>query len=238
MKTKKLFSVRKNSSFCKVAIVLSLLVISGASLLNAQVTVGANTTPSATLDVVAADPANATIPEGIIAPRLTGDQIKAKDAIYLAPQNGAVVYATAAVSGTPAGKTRNIVASGYYYYDHPNLVWQGLKKASVTVIKETFDGGAQNYPAASIFSAQTTVFIHYGPNQEALVLPNLTATDIGKTVVMVHRGSSGGGWQATLTVIEAITSNPLASQTFSVIIAQGRARTAMWIGNAWVECSM
>ena len=130
MKTRKQFLVRKNSSFFKVAIVLSLLVFNSASLLNAQVTVGANTTPNATLDVVASDPSNATIPEGVIAPRLTGDQIKAKDLIYLAAQNGAIVYATSAVSGVPAGKTINITASGYYYYDAPNTVWQALKATS------------------------------------------------------------------------------------------------------------
>ena len=41
MKTKKLFSVKKNFSFCKVAIVMSLLVFNGA-LLKAQVTIGDN----------------------------------------------------------------------------------------------------------------------------------------------------------------------------------------------------
>lgn len=79
----------------------------------------ASTTPASTLDVVATSTA-ATTPEGIIAPRLTGDQIKAKDAQYIAAQTGAIVFATAAV-GTSTAKTVNITTSGYYFFN--GTVW-------------------------------------------------------------------------------------------------------------------
>lgn len=78
--------------------------------------VGINTdNPVATLDVVAGS-TGATTAEGFIAPRLTGDQLADKNALYVAAQNGAIVYVTDAATA-PAGKTLNITASGYYYYD-------------------------------------------------------------------------------------------------------------------------
>ncbi|AZA54015.1 hypothetical protein [Chryseobacterium sp. G0201] len=77
-----------------------------------------NETPKATLDVAAKTPS--TTAEGIIAPRLSGDDIKAKDGQYLADQKGAIVYATSAV-GTPSVKTANITTEGYYYFD--GAVW-------------------------------------------------------------------------------------------------------------------
>ena len=112
---------QKNFSFCKIAIVMSLLV-SGALLnLKAQVAVGGDSKPNATLEVVASAPSNAAVPEGIIAPRLTGDQIKTKDNAYGTAQQGAIVYATSAVT-TTSTKTANITVEGYYYFD--GSVWK------------------------------------------------------------------------------------------------------------------
>ncbi|SHF74194.1 hypothetical protein [Dysgonomonas macrotermitis] len=82
--------------------------------------VGVNTeTPAATLDVTA-NLSDAT-PEGVIAPRLTGDQLKAADSQYGTAQIGAIVYATAAVT-TASTKTVNVTVAGYYYFD--GTVWQ------------------------------------------------------------------------------------------------------------------
>lgn len=93
--------------------------------------VGINTTnPAATFDVVAknTDPA---IVDGVIAPRLTGDELKAKDGVYLGPQTGAIVYATAGVTGTPAGKTIKVTSPGYYYFD--GLVWVRIANAAEAI---------------------------------------------------------------------------------------------------------
>lgn len=82
-----------------------------------------NTAPKATLDVTAKT-TDGSKAEGIIAPRLTGDEIKAGDTKYNAAQTGTIIYATAAVTGTPAGKTINITDAGYYYFD--GSVWQKM----------------------------------------------------------------------------------------------------------------
>lgn len=86
--------------------------------------VGVNTTdPKATLDVVAS-PSDATKVDGFIAPRLTGAELKSKDALYqpttpsVAGQTGAIVYITTplAVTDTSA-KTINVTYAGYYYFN-------------------------------------------------------------------------------------------------------------------------
>lgn len=78
--------------------------------------IGINTeSPKATLDVVG-KPAVATSADGVIAPRMTGDQLKAKDLVYLTEQTGALVYVTQAV-GTPSIKTAKVDKPGYYMFN-------------------------------------------------------------------------------------------------------------------------
>lgn len=96
----------------KVMIVLSISV--GLFSYAQEGNVGINTTtPQVTLDV-AGRPTDTTYKDGIVAPRLTGDQLKAKS--YTAAQTGAIVYVTAADS-SPGGQSVNVTSSGYYYYD-------------------------------------------------------------------------------------------------------------------------
>ncbi|MFV0531288.1 MAG: hypothetical protein ACK5MD_07590 [Flavobacteriales bacterium] len=91
--------------------------------------VGVNTqAPKATLDVVAKK-TDGTTAEGVIAPRLTGDQIKAADAQYGVAQEGTLVYATVAVNNATT-KTVNITKEGYYYFD--GSVWIRLESTSRT----------------------------------------------------------------------------------------------------------
>lgn len=99
--------------------------------------IGINTqTPKATFDI-AAKTTDGSRPEGIIPPRLTGDQIKASDAVYGIEQKGTLIYATQAVTaGSP--KTMNIYAEGYYFFDGD--MWQGLSSPGP---------GNTNYTAAN-----------------------------------------------------------------------------------------
>jgi hypothetical protein len=138
--------------------------------------VGIDTTePKATLDVTGA-PASATTADGVIMPRVTGDQLAAKDAVYLADQTGTQVYVTAAAT-TPAGKTINVTESGYYYFD--GTVWVRLAAA----------GSGKNY-----------AFLRFSDNQTA-ESPNDNLESIyraGKVVIgnvttnpNLYYGSSG-----------------------------------------------
>ena len=88
--------------------------------------VGVNTNePKATLEVVAS-PSDNTKTDGIIAPRLTGDELNAKDALYGADQVGAIVYVTSAAT-TSSGKTKNVSKPGYFFFD--GTTWELIGKA-------------------------------------------------------------------------------------------------------------
>ncbi|MGV0757254.1 hypothetical protein [Empedobacter brevis] len=105
----------KKNLFC-------LLLLSISSLSLAQV--GINTEdPKATLDVVASenDPSKM---DGIIAPRITGEKLRAK--IYTNQQTGALVYVTLA-DPTPSGQTSLVTSAGYYYFNGNNSVNKWLK---------------------------------------------------------------------------------------------------------------
>ncbi|WP_374459233.1 hypothetical protein [Chryseobacterium taeanense] len=83
-----------------------------------------NTSPKATLDITAKT-TDGSKPEGLIAPRLTGNQIQS--GTYGSAQLGAIIYATAAAT-TPNAFTTNITAPGYYYFD--GSVWQKMNGAA------------------------------------------------------------------------------------------------------------
>lgn len=78
-------------------------------------------TPQATLDV-AGNPADAASLDGIIAPRLTGEELRAKT--YTSAQTGALVYVTAADT-VPSGQTEDVTSAGYYYFDGTKWVAAG-----------------------------------------------------------------------------------------------------------------
>ncbi|WP_267405282.1 MULTISPECIES: hypothetical protein [unclassified Chryseobacterium] len=85
--------------------------------------IGINTAnPLASLDVVAKKTDGSTA-EGILPPRLTGDQIKMGDDRYTSVQAGVIVFATAPVS-TSSAKTANITTAGLYYFD--GTEWQKM----------------------------------------------------------------------------------------------------------------
>lgn len=119
----------------KNLLLVSALALSGLAF--GQVGIN-NAAPNATLDV-SAKTTNGTRPEGFIAPRLTGDQMAAGDAQYTNLQTGTLVYATAGVSGTPVGKTINVIAPGYYYYDGAASIPRWMRVANPSLATDTTD---------------------------------------------------------------------------------------------------
>lgn len=90
----------------------TLAFLSVGLFISAQV--GINTSQAqASLDVMGF-PSDTNKLDGIIAPRITGVQLKAKN--YTAAQTGAVVYVTSAETA-PTGQTVDVITSGYYYFD-------------------------------------------------------------------------------------------------------------------------
>lgn len=86
--------------------------------------VGINTQlPQATFDV-AASATDITKTDGIIAPRITGNQLRAKNARYAAAQDGVIIYVTEK-DDLPSGKTANVTSVGYYYFDRTRNAGNG-----------------------------------------------------------------------------------------------------------------
>lgn len=103
----------------KILFILLLLTV----IFKANAQVGINTeSPKATLDVGAAK-TDGTTAEGIIAPKLSLQQLVVKDAKYTADQVGAIVYVND-ISGTTNTKTDNIKKVGYYYFD--GTLWKSF----------------------------------------------------------------------------------------------------------------
>lgn len=129
--------------------------------------VGINTTsPAATLDLQA-NTSNASLPDAILVPRLTRAQLEAKNAAYTngtgaADQNGALVFVKDISSGTGTGKTVNVKATGFYYYDAPNEVWVAITPNLKTKIDatetpvNTLVGNSQVYSIKGSFTASGT----------------------------------------------------------------------------------
>ncbi|WES98320.1 hypothetical protein P2W68_01605 [Chryseobacterium arthrosphaerae] len=102
----------------------SLLILVFTIIVKAQV--GVNTqTPSATLDIVG----KPNLPnhfDGLIPPRITGDQLASKN--YSILQKGAIVYVTQPATNL-LGQVIHIVEEGYYYFN--GQMWNQILKEPI-----------------------------------------------------------------------------------------------------------
>lgn len=93
----------------------------------AQTGIG-TTNPGATLEVVG-NPTSTTSMDGIIPPKITGDQLAAKT--YTASQEGAIVYVTTTPS-SQTGQVINVNQAGVYSFN--GTIWVKLAATSVGFI--------------------------------------------------------------------------------------------------------
>ncbi|GEN75638.1 C-type lectin domain-containing protein [Chryseobacterium hagamense] len=137
-----------------------------------------NQNPKATLDVTAKN-TDGTSPEGVIAPRLTGDQILSADSRYTAAQIGVIVYATSTPT-TSSAKTVNITAPGYYYFD--GSVWNGMGAQSTTTtlsISTVIDPNILGYVPSTTATAATNA-------PATLTVNGVTCTRTGTAIYNGH----------------------------------------------------
>ncbi len=91
------------------------IIILVLSIANVNAQIGINTSnPLATLEVHKS--ILATVPDGIIPPRISADSLQMKDHLYGPAQNGAMIYVTTPLSKF-SSKTQEINSIGYYVYD-------------------------------------------------------------------------------------------------------------------------
>ena len=89
----------------------------------AHAQVGINTTsPATSFDV--AKSSVATVADGVLVTRISGEELKAKDATYGNNQHATLVYVTS-IPTTTSPKTSNIKSPGFYYYDNTISKWVG-----------------------------------------------------------------------------------------------------------------
>ena len=130
-------------------ILLGALVVS--SLAYSQVGIN-NESPKATLDITG-KPTDASVTDGLLTPRIAGDELKLKDLLYGTNQTGALIYATSAITFTPLStdKTKNVTAAGYYYFD--GSYWQ--KVAAGNFWGLTGNAGTNPVPSGTNFLGTT-----------------------------------------------------------------------------------
>lgn len=162
--------------------------------------VGINTTqPKATLDVMP-NTVDSSKPDGIIAPRLKGSELKHKDSLYTDDQTGTLVYVTEGLAaGTTTEKNLLVTRAGYYYFDGEQ--WQPLDDTLETVV------GRGNYsPKAITFTGSTQSPTIYGAlgmnvNTYSMHFGNMNPNHSG-----VYNISYGYGALQSLTTAPANTA--------------------------------
>ena len=173
----------------KTKIICLCLSIFLSTSLFSQVGVN-NTNPQATLDVTGT-PADPALPDGVIPPRISGDQLTSKTA-YGVNQTGTIIYVTSA-SGNPVGPTVNVTAAGYYYFD--GTLWQAFTASGT--------GGVTD----NIYTADGTL-----SENRSVTLNNFDLNFDANTLVISGDNNRVGigtaNPEVNLQILDAANSNP------------------------------
>lgn len=164
---------------------LLFAVVFCASFAQAQVGINIDD-PKSTLDVVG-KPTDLTHFDGIIAPRITGNELAAKT--YTTAQTGAMVYVTAA-STSLTGQVINVAEPGYYYFD--GTVWvrvsgtQAAFAPTLLVYTNTADpNSATEFDEIPYYSYDSATSVCTSPNpswiNDASLAGNSSYLYIGQT---------------------------------------------------------
>lgn len=193
--------------------------------------VGINTTsPKATLDIKSSNTGAGTA-EGLIAPRLTGTQLKEKDAVYLAAQTGAIVYITSSASPATA-KTVNVTSAGYYFFD--GSIW--LKVATPALSGDTTNDSWVNQTGSVVLGSQSNGTSARTPGTEFVALDNgrigIGTASPTRRLEVIAPGDGTGTVSATssnLVNFASTATNSSAGVSFAATNATG-ANVAMAMG--------
>lgn len=175
-----------------------------------------NENPSATLDITG-NPADPAKFDGIIAPRITGAQLRAKN--YTSSQNGAVVFVTQEDT-SPAGQTVDVTAAGYYYFDGSSGKWIKLLSAAATQKIKSMSSG-------TVAADDYTVLV--GGN---ITLPSATSTNRGKIYQLINDTSGNVTITGTFRINGGNFSNYGLNNS-----DLGRGIVVQSTGSAWVIIS-
>lgn len=190
--------------------------------------VGINTTtPGATLDI-AANTTDATRPDAVLVPRMTAAELNAKNAAYVAAQNGALVFVTSG-TGVAATKTANVTGTGFYYYNSTTQLWVAVGGGASTQRYEGTRGNATILTTTAAYTAIASDFIIVTKAAGALTidLPD-PATNIGR-VIIISNNNTGSGF----VTVQSAGGNTLSTGT----LAQNRGKVFVSDGTSWIAIS-
>jgi hypothetical protein len=192
-----------------------VLLLTG-SFIFAQV--GLNTEhPKATLDVVG-NPADNSKFDGIIAPRITGNELKTK--VYTTFQTGALVYVTAPDS-SPGGQTSDVTSTGYFYFNGDSSVNKWLKVSSGNTAK------TRNLTSGMIATDDYTILI-----KGNISLPDADSSNLGKIYNLINDTNGPVTITGTFRINGGNFSNYGLNNT-----DLGRGVIVQSTGSAWVLIS-
>ncbi|WP_415328636.1 hypothetical protein [Chryseobacterium sp. MMS23-Vi53] len=223
----------------KILLTATMLVGFAAVSQAQQGRVGINTTnPAGTLDITAdVSAAGNAKPDALLVPRMTRAQLEAKNAAYAngtaaTNQNGALVFVSSIADGTGTGKTVNVTATGFYYYDAPAAVWRAMGGGAPAVQRyEGTRGSVTILTNSATYTATASDFFiitKTGGGAMTIELPDPVA-NVGRLIYVANANTGTG----TLTV-----QNAGGAPTALVgSMAQNRAKAFVSDGTTWVSIS-
>ena len=109
----------------KIKLLTILLISINSNLIYSQIGIN-TTTPNATLHIEG-KPTDSSVLDGIIPPRLTGNQLQSKT--YTSSQNGSIVLITSPTT-SPSGQVANVTTTGLYIFNSSLNKWTKVSLTS------------------------------------------------------------------------------------------------------------
>lgn len=166
--------------------------------------VGINTTtPNSTFEVAASPLADNKV-DGLLIPKISGDDLRSKNNLYNTAQHGTLLYVTIADS-VPSGKTVDVLSPGFYFYDSTLQKWTKLNSAVSSAVEPWYIQNTTNPATSNTDSIYQTGSVAIGKNAAYTDGTNTSNLDVAGAVRFGndHQGTIGDNSVAFGTENEA-----------------------------------
>ena len=199
-----------NKKILKNAIVMAIMMLFVPAMATAQLTIGGEQSPRATLDVRAMQ-GNTDLPQGIIPPQFTFAELQALEGNYIsiagtpgAELNGTIVFVSCVAARPAAGGYHpimtNVTAPGLYFFDYfsggNTRRWRAIAppadEAVPTAMIITLRGGTNITPLVNaLLPYHDRIYVSvYGDGD---VVPIFLANGVRRAQSVIISNSAAGG---------------------------------------------